>query len=121
MASTFDNSFRTGDSGSLRAVQSNQSQHRSSVQPDRLAIMLGGAALAAWGVTRGTLPGLIAGALGGYAAYCAAGVCHPPMGDVNRTFGGPRQHHPEQEDPIDEASLESFPASDSPSYSSSRG
>lgn len=125
MATNFNTSPQAYFSPPQRAAttvrQQSAQQHCPPVPADRMAIVLGGAALAVCGLTRGTLPGLVAAALGGYAAYCAAGACNPELSEINRTFGGPHLDRPPVDDAVDETLLDSFPASDPPAFSSARG
>ena len=125
MSIGFTNSMpsRTASPSPSAAARQGGDEHmefRPTIGPDRFAMVLGGAALAVCGVTRGTLPGLVAAAIGGYAAYCAAGTCPSHVRELNSTFGGPNLPRPRTDDPVEDASLDSFPASDPPSYSSSR-
>ena len=122
MATTFDTMRQNNKRTHLSAGGSEtaETDHQTTIQPDRLAMVLGGMALALIGLSRRSLPGLMLAGLGGYLAYRAAEVCQPGLCDINTTFGGPSLPHPETEDLVDEASIDSFPASDPPSFSSSR-
>lgn len=90
--------------------------------------LAGGAALLAWGLSRRSLVGLAVAAGGGYLAYRTARQewARPTRRDdalpVPQTGTDPETsqwYPPPEVDPVDEASMDSFPASDPPSYMSS--
>ena len=84
----------------------------------QLAGILGGSALALYGFTRRSLPGLVLAGVGGMiASRCMTGSC--PVSSVhNYPYFANRPADPDiEKNQVDEASWESFPASDAPSHS----
>ena len=80
--------------------------------------ILGGSALALYGFTRRSLPGLVLAGVGGMiASRCMSGSC-PTSAVHNYPYFANRPADPDLEtNNVDEASWESFPASDPPSHS----
>ena len=110
------------------------------IRSDTEGVVLSGLAIAAGsmialkGLKRFSLFGLAVAAMGGGLAYYGA-TGKSPVEELKKRYGGlnplkdgvgPSHHHDEQsdehqqaEDEVDEASMESFPASDPPALSKS--
>jgi hypothetical protein len=91
-----------------------------------LALVSAGSGLVLFGVHRGGIKGLVCALIGGYSLYYAAtrtSLCHrkntstPDRATSQRGPSYPGEHrsvHQKPEDNLQEASMESFPASDPP-------
>lgn len=82
---------------------------------ERVMKIAGGAALALFGLSSRSLSGLILAGIGGYYAFKHA-ECDPMCGKVNTTFGNPYAPRPLTDDRVEDASVDSFPASDPPAW-----
>jgi uncharacterized membrane protein len=74
---------------------------------ERWASAIGGGALALYGLTRRSIPGAVLAALGASLVYRGVGGYCPIYGALAR---------PERENLVEEASEDSFPASDAPAW-----
>ena len=98
--------------------KSSHSDSRDEYAKRKVAYGMGGAALAAYGLTWAPLwlkvPCLLAGGALIYKAASSTQEAHMSRADLPRTE--PRPYGDGTRDVVDEASWESFPASDPPGY-----